>query len=230
MSSNAEFLEPNSLWQVFIQPSFLFKRMKRSTFPNFAFPLAVIWVFSWAYTSIVGLTVGFNQASANEMMYRGLTPSNAPIAGVIAAIIMLSWPLKFTVLALVCSPILYVVFVKAFGFNVTIRQLLAVISYAFITRILKYFFCITIILCSKQMKQSYLPSNPIASNAGYLLDGVGLSHWTLQLLSSIDVFTLWALAIIALGISIISDRSFGRTAIILFTCWSIALVVQSLLA
>lgn len=71
--------------------------------------------------------------------------------------------------------------------------------------------------------------NPIGSNIGYFLDST-VVPWLKTLCESIDVFTLWYLALIALGCSIVARLRLKVTASIIASLWLMIVTIRVLWA
>ena len=211
-------------------PISFYQKLSAQQAPSFWLPLLLITVASWSFTALSGSLVGFGQIAANEMANRGMTVADASTSGIISAVIMLSWPVTFAIVTLLASLVLYAVFVLALGYSITLRQVMAVSFYSFLPRLIKYALSIIPLVVGSSAREHFLPSNPLPTNPGYFIVDAGLSHGVMTVLTSLDFFTLWSLALIALGIGTISKRSFAYAAGVVGLCWAVSLSLKALMS
>lgn len=214
---------------ILFSPISFYERLRAERTPSFWLPLLLIAIASWSFTALSGTMIGFDQLAANEMASRGMTAADPSISGTIAAVIMLSWPVNFTILTLLSAVVLYAVFSMALGYDITLRQVIAVSFFACVPRLFRYVLSIIPLVADSSAPDRFLPSNPLPTNPAYFLGDAGLSHGVMAALASLDLFTLWSLVLIALGIKIIGRRPFAPTAGVVGLCWVVFLLVKMLM-
>ncbi|RRA48405.1 YIP1 family protein [Acidipila sp. EB88] len=57
-------------------------------------------------------------------------------------------------------------------------------------------------------------NNPLGSNPAYYLQGSGLPHWALSLLSWLDVFLIWQIWLLIIGCAVVARISRSRAALV----------------
>jgi len=214
---------------ILFSPISFYKKLRAERAPSFWVPLVLIALASWSFTALSGTLVGFEQIAANELTLRGMAVTNASASGMISACIMLSWPITFAIVTLLAALVLYAVFSLALEYDITLRQVMMVLFCSFLPRLFKYIFSIIPLLVDSSAREHFLPSNPIPTNPGYFLADAGLNRGTLVGLTSLDLFTFWSLALVALGISTVSRRSFATTAGVVALCWAMSSLVNVLM-
>jgi hypothetical protein len=66
-------------------------------------------------------------------------------------------------------------------------------------------------------------NNPVGTNIGYYM--TSSPHWMQVALSFLDIFGLWSLALMVIGLAIISKKSKGQAAIVAVGWWLIGLLL-----
>lgn len=214
---------------ILFSPKAFYENLRTDRAPSFWLPVLLIAIASWSFTALCGTLVGFDQISANEMASRGITVSDPSAAATISAVIMLSWPVTFSITILLAGLVLYAIFPLGLGYNITLRQLFAVLFSSCLPRVFKYALCMLSLYFVASAREHFLPSNPVPTNPGYFLADAGFSPEVMIVLTSLDLFTFWSAALVAWGIATLSRRSFAATAGIVGVCWAVSLVLNVLM-
>jgi hypothetical protein len=85
------------------------------------------------------------------------------------------------------------------GAEISFKQIFAICCYSFIPLIFSYLMTGAVMLL-KEPDQFDL-QNPILTNVGAFLDSASTPKWLYSLASSLDVFSLWVMALMATGLS-----------------------------
>jgi len=117
----------------------------------------------------------------------------APIMGYAGAVV------GFPLFALVAAGLFLFVFRTMLGADLSYRQVFAIYCYALVPLIFSSLMMLAVLFL-KDPEQFDL-QNPILTNAGAFLDSLSTPKWLYSLASSIDVFSLWVLALLATGFS-----------------------------
>lgn len=72
--------------------------------------------------------------------------------------------------------------------------------------------------------------NAVASNAGYFIQSNQSPRWIITLLSSIDIFSIWSVLLLTIGIASITGLKRSHAAAVVFGWWLIYVLGQTLLA
>jgi hypothetical protein len=77
---------------------------------------------------------------------------------------------------------------------------------------------------------SFNIKNTVGTNIGYFLQGGGSPQWLITLLSSVDIFAIWAAILLTIGISMVAGIKRSSAAIIVFGWWAIYVLGQTAIA
>lgn len=135
-------------------------------------------------------------------------------------------PIFLLVVGLIVSGIFLATANFAFGGRTNYKQMLAVWFYGTLPMI--FISILTIItLYAGMQSDSFNIKNTVGTNVGYFLQGGSSPHWLITLLSSVDIFAIWAAVLLTMGISIVSGIKRSSAAIIVFGWWALYVLVQT---
>lgn len=123
----------------------------------------------------------------------------------------------------IIAGILLLVF-RLFGGEVTFKQAFSVTLYAWLPLLVQGIVGVIIMLGRGSVSAEDL-SNLVMSNLGFLVD-MKANPVAFALLSSIDVFTLWSLALFIIGFSFISQMSKAKSAAIILSLWAVMVLAK----
>jgi Yip1 domain len=105
-----------------------------------------------------------------------------------------------------------------FGFGGTSKygQVYAVSFYANVVMNIKFLLAV-IALFAGLTPDSFLISNPVGTNVGYYLSDAPM--WLASLCTHIDIFEIWSLVLMILGVSIVAKVSRGKAAAVVIGWW-----------
>jgi hypothetical protein len=106
------------------------------------------------------------------------------------------------------------------GAKTTYGQVFAVLMFAGLPKAFIWLISI-VLLFSGVGLENYDPQNPIASNLGYLMSSPALKMAG----SFFDVFGIWSLILLVMGMAIISRKSMGQAAAIVVGWWVLGMLV-----
>jgi hypothetical protein len=114
---------------------------------------------------------------------------------------------------------------KAFGWDLRLGQALGVTAHAFLPAVLGSLLAIPVISRREQIDPRGM-SDLVRSNLGFLVarDTSPALH---SLLSSIDVFSLWVLALLVIGFAASARVSRGRAAGIIVSLWVLFVLIKT---
>ncbi|PYQ67870.1 MAG: hypothetical protein DMF54_02950 [Acidobacteria bacterium] len=206
---------------VFVSPGPTFASIARR--PGWVLPLVISTVLSIAATAAIVPRLDFESALRERFTARGQTVPEERIEQIVAAqkrfapIVAYCWALLApTVLALVLATIFLLSF-KAFGWDLKFRQAFGVTAHAFLPAIgvsmLLIFFVSRMDLVNPADLGDVAHTNP-----GFLIDRH--SNPALHsLASSLDVFSLWVLALLVIGFAAAAKVPRKKAAILIGTLW-----------
>ncbi len=197
-------------------------------------PLAIIIVLSLGFFYMFTLRVGY------ERFYRQMAETNSSMQKMdpaqreqTIAIQVKVAPYIFYGIAVVGTPVsalivaaVFLLIFKTFlGVDVSFRQLYAVSCYSLVPLIFSGIMAFAMVML-KEPDQFDL-QNPTPSNIGAFLDVTTTPKWLYSLATSVDAFTLWTLALLAIGLSVTSRKISWATAM---TCvvgsWALWVLVK----
>ena len=131
----------------------------------------------------------------------------------------------------VTSVIIYLalagIFLLAFrlaGADGDYKQALSVVLYAWVPMLIKSLATVIIVLARGEVDLTQM-QNVVMSNLGFLVDQKK-QMVLYSLLSSIDVFTIWTLALMTIGFSYMAKRSRAFAGTIVFSLWAVVVVIK----
>ena len=205
------------LWMVFVQPGDLFNALALN--PAW-FPMLVL------VAVVTGATMWFIPAEAFEAQMLGRMPADQPAQmpaippAVLRATATGGAAVVTFVFAIILSLVTYVIFVFIRGDKATLKQHLSVISHAGIIVAFGALFVLPIRILSVDVTRTlsvgtFLPFLP----EGYV-------H---NLLTGLDLFSLWAAVVAGLGLSLLDPRRrWGPTATVMIALVVIAAAIGAI--
>jgi len=222
--------EPAPLSQVqrlvdtFIAPSKTFTDLRRSA--KWWAPFLISLVVSVIYVSVVDQKVGFRKVVENQLRAQ---PKNAerienlPTDQREKAMqqqvgftkgFSYGFPVILLIWNAVVAAVLFGTLKFAAGADIKYKTLLALVMYSSLPGILKVLLAI-LSLVAGVSGDAFTFQNPVATNAGYFMDPAS-SPALYSLLTSFDVFTIWTLALGAIGITCIGKVKTGTAFAVVF--------------
>ncbi|MBW3670516.1 MAG: YIP1 family protein [Acidobacteria bacterium] len=219
------------LFGVLVSPGETFESIGRK--PDWLIPLLV-----WIAISIAGTMVVMPRLDY-EPMYRSMLERNSQLTekqreqqldrmmegaelgekwGVYAPV--LTVPLMFLVVGTVFWGAL-----RAFGAENSFRQSLSVTIYAFTPQLLKAITS-TAIASTRTTIDARLANALLKSNLGAFLTSPTESPVMFALLGSVDLFTIWTIVLLAIGLSVISKFPAGKVAILVVVLYLVVVLVK----
>jgi len=113
---------------------------------------------------------------------------------------------------------------RMFGGEGNFKQAFSITLYAWIPMLIKGILA-TIVLTTRDNITMIDLQNPVRSNLAFLID-FKTQPFTFALLSSIDVFTIWALVLFIIGFSVMSRLSRAKSAVIVLSFWAVMLLFK----
>jgi hypothetical protein len=207
---------------VFGSPALTFASIARR--PGWVLPVAISTLLSIAATAAILPRVDFDRAVRERFAAKGVTMPEEKVEQIIDAQKRFSglgyvWALLAnTTIALILATVFWVSF-KAFGWDLAFRQSFGVTSHALLpyigTSMLLILFVTRLDLVNPGDLGDLTKSNP-----GFLVDRLAnpVLH---SLASSLDVFTLWVLALLVIGFSIAAKVPRKGAAAVIVGLWGL---------
>jgi len=216
----------------FVAPSKTFSDILRSA--SCWLPIVILLIMSVVYAYAVDKKVGFDAVAQQQlekmpaMQERVDAMAPADRAKVIQqrAVGTKVSTYGFVALALIFIAIhallLWASFNFGLGAKTTFGQVFAVVLYAGLPKILIWILGIILLFAGVGI-DGFDVQNPAGTNAGYFLSNNSMRAAG----SFLDIFGLWSLALLVLGMAIISRKSKGAAAAIVVGWWFIGLLITT---
>jgi hypothetical protein len=217
---------------IFTAPSKTFTDILRSTAWWAPFLLAV--VFSISSAIVIDKQVGFDAVVQNSLhdtpkVEEGLAQQEpkqraAQIHGMAAGYRYATYCLPVLVLlfAALGALVLWGTFNFALGAKTTFGQMFAVWIYASLPRLVASL-VMMVTLFFGGTAESFNIKNPIGTNLGFYMPDT--TPWFKSLLSSFDLISLWVVALLILGTSIVAGVKRGQAAAAVLTWWLLIVIL-----
>lgn len=199
-------------------------------------PYLLLLLASLAFFATVGARVGWPTVTRNNLAASPkqqaridqLPPSqqSAQIA-VVARITRITAYVSSAVGPLIFGAVVAAVLLATLNFalrgHARFPPLFALYFFSTLPAVLKLLLVVALLLAGVDT-DSFLINNPLGSNPAFYLLGSGTPRWALSLLSWLDLFTLWQLAILTFGCAAIAAIPRARAAVAVFG-WTILLAL-----
>ena len=218
----------------FVAPSKTFSDILRST--SWWLPFLLIVIVSAASAFAVDKKIGFNHVteqaiqqspkSADQMAQ--LTPeqraTQMSIATVFTKDLTYGAGVIFLIIAAIVALLNWASFNFGLGAKTTFGQNFAVFLYAYLPHLFIGILNVIFVYAGVNT-ENFDINNPVGTNIGYYM--TDSAHWMKTAMSFFDIFGLWSLALMVIGMAIISRKSKGQSAIIVVGWWLVALLVMA---
>lgn len=207
---------------VLMSPSETFASIARQ--PDWIAPLVIIMIVALAGGILVAQRVDFGSAVREAMEERGNVPqaqvdSAVKITSAVSKIAAYCSPLLSVLILMIIAAVMLLAF-RLMGGEGDFRQAFSTTVYAWMPSVIKSI-VVTIILAAKGEVSALDLATLVRSNLGFL---VGLKEHPVlfALLTSVDIFTIWTLALFIIGFAYVSKFSKAKSAAIVITLFVIA--------
>jgi hypothetical protein len=204
---------------VLFEPSAAFQDI--STHPRWWPPLAIIIVMSVVFIYSFSQRVGWERFIRQQMETNSRVQQMDAAAREQAVAVQLKFiPVTvygFAIIgtpvsALIVAGVFLLIFRTFLGAEITFRQVYAVYCYSLVPLMLSSVMGFAVMML-KEPDQFDL-QNPSPTNIGAFLDATTTPKWEYSLATSIDVFSLWTMVLLATGLSVASRKISWSTAIV----------------
>ena len=143
----------------------------------------------------------------------GITGIAANVAGVVGSIVSL----------LAVAGVLLLLFKMSGGSELKYKQAMAIVSYSWIPFILYGLLMLVVLYINPR---DFNLTAPLPFRLGWFLDPTDTPTWLMSLGNAVDLFTFWAMALIAFGFSVAARRiGFGKAFGVVFSAWLVMVLV-----
>lgn len=220
---------------VFVAPSKTFTDIlrKKSWWLPFLIIVITSYLFGFAVTQKVGLDQLASKAIEQrvektgqpippEQMEKSVTFTKAIFKGTFIA-----YPVIYILSMLVLALLLWLGFNFILGGSSTFGQMLSVSIYASLVGIIRSVIAVATIWFGNN--DNFDLQNPAGTNPGYFLSA-DASKGLIAFMTSLDVTTLWMLALCALGAAIVAKVKVRSGMVLVFAAWFIFVLLKTVIA
>ncbi|MGH9615551.1 MAG: YIP1 family protein [Acidobacteriaceae bacterium] len=211
----------------YVAPTKTFMDIRRNASWWLPFLLGII--VSFLFVSSIDRKIGFEQvaqANINRSAQTQQRMSAMPeaqrehamrIIATSTKIASYAYPAITLIVALIAAGILMMSFNFGLGAKASYKQYLAVWFYAGLPFLIKYLLAAISIFAGVSAEQFDI-NNPVGTNIGWYLSS-DVPLWLRTMLSSVDVFTIWVVVLLALGCSTVARVKRSSAAIVVVGWW-----------
>ena len=229
----APLSEGQRLACTFLAPSRTFTDLRRNA--SWWAPFLITAMVSLLFVYVVDQKIGFRKVLENQMQF---APKQADrlerlpadqrqemMQRQVTILKIISYGYFVVILALnaIIAAVLLATLKFGAGANVKYKTLFALVIYASLPELLKSLLAILSLLVGVN-SDAFTFQNPVATNPGYFIDPAA-SPVLYSLLTRLDIFTIWALVLAAIGITCISKVKTGTAFAVVFGWFGVSLLV-----
>ncbi|HEY8131584.1 MAG TPA: YIP1 family protein [Thermoanaerobaculia bacterium] len=207
---------------VLISPNETFASIARQ--PDWVIPLVLLLVVSLIGGIVFAQRVDFGAPIREAMEQNKNMPPDAAeravrIGSSVAKVLSYCSPVVSAVVLLIIAAVLLLAF-RLMGGEGNFLQAFAVTVYAWIPGVIKSII-MTVIVAARSNVSALDIATLVRSNLAFLVS-MKEHPMAFVLLSSLDIFTVWLLALLIIGFSYVSKFSKAKSAAIVITLWVVA--------
>lgn len=230
----APLSEGRRLLNTFFAPSKTFTDLRRSA--NWWAPFLIIVIVSTLFCYVVDQKVGFRKVSENLIQLQPkqadridrLPADQRELAmrrqAVATKIFSYGIPVIALIIYAIMTSVLFASIKFAANADVKFKTVFALVVYSRLPELIMSLLAM-LSLVAGVSSDAFNIQNPAATNPGYFLDP-SASPILRTLLSSLDVFSIWTMILLAIGITCISKVKRGTAFAIVFGWWFLFLIVR----
>ncbi|MBN8728984.1 MAG: YIP1 family protein [Acidobacteria bacterium] len=233
-ASDSEVPKKSALWMfanIWFEPGRVFEQVARA--PRWWIPLLILSIATVAYLAAFSTQVGWdtfirremdnnprleNLSSEQRAQIISTQAKFASIAGYVGA------PVGIVGNACIIAAVLILIFKYLLDAPCGFGQALGVVSWSMLPGLLKV--GAAILMVYLQSPQDFDLKNPVGVNIGYYLSS-GSPAWVRSLLSSLDLFALWNLLLVATGMSVVARKPWGSALVAILIPWGLYVVITT---
>lgn len=222
--------ELERLTGVFFSPGRAFADIARR--PRWWIPIIISAVFSTLFINAVSRRVGWEAAFRDTMTRNPFAQNMSPqqlertvqAQARVAEYLAYATPVTSAIAVLFVALILMFLCDTILGADIGLKRMMGVVSYAYLAYV-PYTLLATLVVFLKDPRDFDL-QNPLAFNVGAFLpeDAPG---WLLGLGTSLDLFSIWIVILLAIGIAAASRKmKFGKALGVVMLPWSLLVLAR----
>jgi Yip1 domain len=218
----------------FIEPSKTFGDIKRNR--SWWLPFLILAILGYIFCGVAVQHVGWDSLVTNvlkssprnaERLEKGTPAEQAQMVAITKGVMqgfMVASPVVVLVLNALFALLLWAGFAFVLGGSTNYREMFAVSIFASLPNALNSVIAIVTVLISDP--QTYNLNLPSPTNLAYFLDPSS-AEWLLSIGKSLDIFSLWSLALAGFGGAIVSKVKPARGILMVFAVWVVYVLVKT---
>ncbi len=225
--------EPGRLIGMFWEPTAVFQDLAQR--PRWWVPMLLVvagsLIYTYAFSQIVGWRAFLEREFAqNERLQQMSAEMQRQIIqqqlGIVEVMSYVGALVGSVVVLVVVAALLLLVFKVAGGADLTFRHSFGITCYSWLPFVL--YQALALVVMAFGRPEDFDLKNPLPFNPGWFLDPSASPAWLVALASSVDLFSLWALALLALGFSVATRKiKFGKAFTIVLLAWGIYVLLKT---
>lgn len=235
--AQAPLTQVQRVTNMFAAPSKTFADIRRDR--SWWLPFLVVTLFGYLFAATAlmkvgptGLAVGSikNNPSQAERIQNAAPEDRARMISYTAIGMKISLgalPVLTLLFAAIAAMLLWVGFNFILGGSGTFAGMFAVVNFAFVPGILRSILTVAVLLSGDT--DNFNLNDPVGTNPGFYM-GADASHFLKSLLSSLDVFTIWTLVLMAMGGAIVSRVKVKSGMLMVLAVWALFILGKAAVA
>ena len=231
----AQLSEGARIVNTFVAPSKTFTDLRRNA--AWWAPFLLMVVVSTAFVYTASQKIGFRKIMENQMQSQPKAQERLDRLPAdqreeqmdkgtkFTGFISYAFPVITLLLWLFIAAVLFATFKFAAGADVSFKVALAIVIYSALPLMVKTVLAL-VSVAAGMSPDSFSFQNPIASNPGYFMNPAD-SPFLYGLLTSVDLFLIWTLALTAIGFTCVSKVKKGTAFGIVFGWWAVLTLVSA---
>ncbi len=221
----------------FIAPARTFADVRRNR--SWWLPFLVLAIFAYGFTLTALSQIGaarlaesaiHNNPAQNERLQQATPEQRAQTLRITANIMQASfylWPVFQLLITAVAALLLWVGFNFILGGGGTFSGMFTLTMFAWLPTIIKSLLSILMIFLGDA--DGFNVSDPVGTNPGFYM-AADSSPFLKTLLGSLDLFTLWTLALMAIGGAIVARVKVRNGIVLVMVAWLVAVLARAAIA
>jgi hypothetical protein len=218
---------------VFIEPDDTFKDIARK--PDFIAPLVLLIVASVAVVEVMLAKIGMVRIAMHTLTQGGQAANMDPEqlnqaiqkgAAIGSIVVRAAAIVGVPFIVLIIAGFGLLILNGFFGERAGFKPVFSATCYAYFPHILGAMMALAVMIFGDP--DAFNPQTPSPSNLGFFLNPLTTSHAAFALASSLDLFTVWFLILLAIGLSRVVGGNVrtGHIFMIYFGAWVLLIVVK----
>ena len=223
--------EPARLVGVFFSPSDTFPDIVRR--PRWWIPIILLAIVSSVVATTYGRKIGWDKLVRTQILQSPQMEQATPearenavrVGTTVAGFIGYVTPVTVAFLILLVSAGLIFIFNTLMGAELQFPSMMGIVSYSYLPSVLSGL--LTLLVMNLKDPEDFDLQRPLAFNVGAFLPD-GLPRWAVQLGTSLDMFSFWTMALIAIGVSSsVRKIGFGKALMAVVVPWAVIILLRT---